>query len=1007
MRKILSIFFCLLFANSVAATPLHRAPSNVGAQGHSVIQGLSITTSSSVNVLKAFQSFYRFGATPGNYKRNTDGYPTANCVSVACTGFFILSSASYQGMVPGDYYLYFPATMKAKFTTGTSTNCSLFSGSGGSCSGSTNATITINGTGAGIIKFTLPDDQATFVFDQNFDYTASSGTLAMVADRDRVAYNTYLGTGDAREYYSAAFLSYMQTLDSSTYRFYGDIGENVNNSIWAYRTSLTHIVWSDGYQLFPTGAWSGGANTSGALSYSATASSGCTATGGSNELYTAAATGDQPSPNPLGLLADPTMASRGLTVQAIVPVGATNVTGTPKLCWGTNAYPIYGASTGFPVGIGAIQAPASTSSDQTIVTFVFDPIINGGNGAFILFDGSSAGGVHTHPPYEVQIALANYLNMNYWMTYPYLVTDDYVTQHATLIKNTLKSALKFKPAYSNEVWNNGFYPTKYAAIAMATAMGFNISADSWYSLRTREIMGNIIPAVFTGGTLSRVERLLDLHSGDISTVLSNNGAYNERLRSDQLKAGSTGSGPASVGQVYCVYTGGTWTTSCSGGKDYTVKPNRAVDVVEAITGAPYTGGINNFYGADNCYLDCVAFAGNTAVWQAIMNQMDGISGGTIAGAIALVDDDIRQGRNLVQTFVCAAATFTTPLAHGFSVGDNLGYQVTGGTQYSGLPIGVMLAVKSTPLPTTFTAVAYANGSADTSGSAINCGTIGSGTSTIGYKGAAGAAGGNFRTVDLQYTNNVYHPWIQYLALQFQSPIDARPAGMLNLIIHEYEGSLEPGPPTFAQCSGLTSANNPVTTFTGDLLSTSSPFISNVSAADVAKLIVGMKSVTGTGITGNPTILGVYPDRAGAANTIQLSANPTGTGTAVSISATGDCSTSLNLAIFNWKKSATFAATQQLYYDQFKGRDPNMPTFNNMPNAGEPSQLVLGGTAVNANSSLVAGGNQYGLLNGNLFGISQTLKNYDGIRNFNLNYLLERDLNPASNDNSPVGAAKAA
>lgn len=1064
------IWLCLV--SPAFAGMNHGLATMSGPTGHSWIQGTAITTSSAVNILKSLNLTYTAGATPGIWKPDANGYPTADCTAT-CTGVFKLTSASSQGVIPGVYYLYFPSGFKAKFTTGTSTLCSVVSGTAGSCSAATNATITIDGSGAGVLQFMLPDAQASFVWNATYNYSGSTGGMALVAAVNQTQYNTYVGTGDAREYYSAQFLTYLANLNPSGYRFYGDIGENVNQTLWAYRTPLTNIMWTVANQNYPPGAWSGGSGTSGAITRSAVAT-GCTPTGGSEEVYTAAATADQPSPNPLSLLTDPTMASRGLTVQGIIPVGAANTTTSPKLCWGTNAYPIWDPATGITVASGRIAAPASTSADQVLATFVFDPILNGGNGVFLYFGATSSGGISTELPYEAQIALVNYLNKNMATAIPYLAPDSYITSLATLVKTNLRSGLYWSPEYSNEVWNNAFYPTKYA-FAVATAMGFSNDVQSWYSLRVRQIMGNVIPAVFTGADLTRLRRWLGYAGFQSSTVLTNNGYFVNRMKSAQLKSGATGSGPASVGQVFCVYTGGTWSGSCSGGADYTAQVSaggsgRAIDVVEALVYAPYTGATNLFYGADNCSA-CVPTTSNVTFWQTII---DAHEAGSTSTANTIINGDIQQGRNFVQTVTASGSptTFTTSTDHGLAVGANIGFEWTGGTPYANMAIGVQYCVKSTPSSVTFTVVIFSGGlSCNTSGTAFSAGAAGTGIVTVGYMGAMGVssqrtisstAGTTFttssaytfvvgslvtfqwtsgtgysnmgataniycvkttpssttftvvaaikgfycdtagtafdpgtigsapaitisiasigNTVSMMATNNSAHLWGQTLVAQFQSPNETRPAGMSNLRLDQYEGSLEPGVPTTAQCqvAGATSTN-PVISFTGDLTATNNPFISNISDADIAKLMVGMTAITGTGYAGGTaTLSSVFPDR----NSIQVSANPSTTGTGISFTTVGNCGTSLNLAVFNYKKSVLFAATQKLYFDQFKGRDPNMPTYNVMLQQGDPSQLVMGGTSGNSNNSQVAGGNQYGLLNGAFFGTSETFQNYTGIQQFN-------------------------
>lgn len=57
---------------------------------------------------------------------------------------------------------------------------------------------------------------------------------------------------------------------------------------------------------------------------------------------------------------------------------------------------------------------------------------------------------------EYQIQLANTLKIDPWFCLPHLADDDYITQMATLIRDTLDTELKCYFEWSNEVWNYGF-----------------------------------------------------------------------------------------------------------------------------------------------------------------------------------------------------------------------------------------------------------------------------------------------------------------------------------------------------------------------------------------------------------------------------------------------------------------------------------------------------------------------------------------------------------------------
>lgn len=73
----------------------------------------------------------------------------------------------------------------------------------------------------------------------------------------------------------------------------------------------------------------------------------------------------------------------------------------------------------------------------------------------IYIDGSSSPDT-TGLAIEWQIDLCNRAALDCWFTHPYLATDDYVTQEATLIKQKLNPALKVYVELSNEVWNGSF-----------------------------------------------------------------------------------------------------------------------------------------------------------------------------------------------------------------------------------------------------------------------------------------------------------------------------------------------------------------------------------------------------------------------------------------------------------------------------------------------------------------------------------------------------------------------
>ena len=73
-------------------------------------------------------------------------------------------------------------------------------------------------------------------------------------------------------------------------------------------------------------------------------------------------------------------------------------------------------------------------------------------------------------PYEVIIDLVNYLKVDPWFCIPPYVSDDFVTELATLIKNKLDPNLKAYIEYSNEVWN-GIYASAWYAREQGMKLG--------------------------------------------------------------------------------------------------------------------------------------------------------------------------------------------------------------------------------------------------------------------------------------------------------------------------------------------------------------------------------------------------------------------------------------------------------------------------------------------------------------------------------------------------------
>jgi hypothetical protein len=66
-------------------------------------------------------------------------------------------------------------------------------------------------------------------------------------------------------------------------------------------------------------------------------------------------------------------------------------------------------------------------------------------------------------PVEVMVDLANRVGASPWFTLPHRADNNYMTQYARLVAQTLRSDLKAYVEYSNEVWNGQFSQAGYAA----------------------------------------------------------------------------------------------------------------------------------------------------------------------------------------------------------------------------------------------------------------------------------------------------------------------------------------------------------------------------------------------------------------------------------------------------------------------------------------------------------------------------------------------------------------
>jgi chitodextrinase len=93
-------------------------------------------------------------------------------------------------------------------------------------------------------------------------------------------------------------------------------------------------------------------------------------------------------------------------------------------------------------------------------------------------------------PVEIMVDLANRLGADPWFNLPHLADNNYITQYARLVAQSLRTDLKAYIEYSNEVWNSQF---SQAAYASSRGLALGLSSDAFtaqlyfYSKRSVEM----------------------------------------------------------------------------------------------------------------------------------------------------------------------------------------------------------------------------------------------------------------------------------------------------------------------------------------------------------------------------------------------------------------------------------------------------------------------------------------------------------------------------------------
>jgi hypothetical protein len=238
----------------------------------------------------------------------------------------------------------------------------------------------------------------------------------------------------------------------------------------------------------------------------------------------------------------------------------------------------------------------------------------------------------------------------------------------------MKAPLKVLTEDGNEVWNPAYQPWR---LAIQRENWLNITNGSpldytHYMAVLASDTALAFSSVFSGSNRSRYEAAM---MGQFCCALSS---------SDYILALGGSLLSTATNAPLCVHFGGTFTSGCSvAGRN--VYPNRPIDDINTIGGAPYVGGNNITNGSD---VGGSGF-GLASAWffQPVVN--DWINGSE-AAAISLIDQDLRgtYPRRAPQALTCSGTTFTTGTgASSYEPGGNGNFFLftsPGGTLPSGL-----------------------------------------------------------------------------------------------------------------------------------------------------------------------------------------------------------------------------------------------------------------------------------------------------------------------------------
>lgn len=264
-----------------------------------------------------------------------------------------------------------------------------------------------------------------------------------------------------------------------------------------------------------------------------------------------------------------------------------------------------GGATGQPIPVGKITANslATLTYDDVLKAFMWQPE-----------------GQTPCIPYELQIAFANRVGANFWCNLPGYVNDESAKAIVAMVRDRLRVGATAYFEYGNEIWNNAFPATRWAA-AKGAALGFpadnNRQIYGWYALRTRQIMG-LATSTWAPRATWQLRRVMAFQAFG-----SPQGTSIYRFQGSDL-----------VASVYAKY-------AAKGYPSYNAAPNRPIDFCDVLSYATY------YSGAQCTNFDANYVSNGAAAISGLLAAADDYASGDptrMASALAFLDKDIRAGK---------------------------------------------------------------------------------------------------------------------------------------------------------------------------------------------------------------------------------------------------------------------------------------------------------------------------------------------------------------------------